>query len=99
MSDTLLTLLTPVDASLSSTEILKHASAMNNILPELAWRIRTFFLPDRDPGPMWALIGRVLLLGFIAAYGWWFHFATMAELGETHKFIHGINLPFHEAGM
>jgi hypothetical protein len=65
---------------------------------ELAWRIRSFFLPERETGPLWALVGRALLLVVITAYGWWFHRATMAELGESPKFIHLINLPFHEAG-
>jgi hypothetical protein len=71
---------------------------MNNLLLEFAWRIRALFFPDREPDSRWALLGRGLLVGFLAVYGWWFHFATMAELGETPKFIHGINLLFHEAG-
>jgi hypothetical protein len=71
---------------------------MSHAWQDYAWRIRAFFLPDRDPDAPSALVGRGLLLGVIAVYGWWFHFATMAELGETQKFIHGINLPFHEAG-
>lgn len=54
--------------------------------------------PNPEPAPLWALVARGLLLVAIAAYGWWFHVASMTELGETPKFIHGINLTFHEAG-
>ena len=64
----------------------------------MAWRVQDFFLPDREPAPIWVLAGRAGLVLGIFGYGWWFHFATMQELGETHKFIHNINLVFHEAG-
>jgi len=71
---------------------------MKGIAASIAGRIRELLVPDRDPEPIWALAGRAVLLAAIAGYGWWFHVATMQELGETHKFIHGINLLFHEAG-
>ena len=71
---------------------------MNDFWIGLTWRAREFFLPEREPAPAWALAGRALLLAGVAAYGWWFHFATMLELGETGKYIHNINLVFHEAG-
>jgi hypothetical protein len=71
---------------------------MNMSWATVTWHLRSLLLPEREPGPIWAVAGRGLLLVFIAAYGWWFHFATMAELGETYKFIHNVNTVFHEAG-
>jgi hypothetical protein len=71
---------------------------MNEFWVSVGWRAREFFLPGRKADLLFVLIGRAVVLAALAAYGAWFHFATMLELGETYKFIHSINLPFHEAG-
>jgi hypothetical protein len=71
---------------------------MTEIWRNLGWRVRELLVPDAEPPSLWALLGRGALLAIVGAYGWWFHWATMGELGETPKFIHLINTPFHEAG-
>lgn len=73
---------------------------MNEFWGNVSWRVTEFFLPERKPGPWWALAGRALLLGFIAAYGWQFHRMTMMQLSDTMggSPLHAVHLVFHEAG-
>ena len=71
---------------------------MSEFWVSAGWRVREFLLPERKADLLFVLLGRAVALAALAAYGAWFHFATMLELGETYKFIHSINLPFHEAG-
>ena len=71
---------------------------MNEFWVSVGWRVREFLLPERKADLLFVLIGRAVVLAALAAYGAWFHLATMLELGETYKFIHSVNLPFHEAG-
>lgn len=71
---------------------------MTEFLGWISYHAGEIFFPERTPDSRATLFGRAVLLIAIAAYGWWFHFASMLELGDTPKFIHGINLIFHEAG-
>jgi hypothetical protein len=73
---------------------------MNEFVASAAWRIHEFFLPEREPGPRWALAGRAVLLGIVVAYGWRFHRLSMRELTDLNGAyaLHLVHLVFHEAG-
>ena len=73
---------------------------MNAFWGNVTWRVTEFFLPERPPAARWALAGRAVLLGVVAAYGWPFHRMTMMQLsdGLGGFALHGVHLIFHEAG-
>ena len=73
---------------------------MNAFWGNVTWRVTEFFLPERKPAARWALAGRTVLLGVVAAYGWPFHRMTMMQLsdGLGGYALHGVHLIFHEAG-
>lgn len=74
---------------------------MTELWANLSWRVTDFFLPERKPAPIWALLGRALLLGLVFAYGWRFHRMTMMQLSDQEEgssVLHLVHLVFHEAG-
>jgi hypothetical protein len=67
-------------------------------LAALGGRIVDLFFPAGRPVSWWAFGGRVAALIVVAAYGWWFHWVPLREIGENPKFIPNVLLVFHEAG-
>lgn len=73
---------------------------MNELCIGVLWRVQEFFLPDRKVEPAWALAGRGLLLGLVAAYSVQFYRMNMMQLTESNGSyaLHVVHLVFHEAG-
>jgi hypothetical protein len=73
---------------------------MNGALANVSWRVTEFFRPEREPRPLWGLLGRALLFVAIALYGWRFFRMSMRELTDLNGAfaLHSVHLVFHEAG-
>jgi hypothetical protein len=73
---------------------------MNDFWAGISWRLADFFFPERKPDPLWALIGRAVLLVGVFLYGWRFFRLSMRELTELNGAyaLHSVHLVFHEAG-
>jgi hypothetical protein len=73
---------------------------MNEFWAGVSWRLTDFFFPERKPEPLWALIGRAVLLVGVFLYGWRFFRLSMRELTELNGAyaLHSVHLVFHEAG-
>jgi hypothetical protein len=73
---------------------------MNAALASISWRVTEFIRPEREPRPLWALVGRSVLFVAIALYGWRFFRLSMRELTDLNGAfaLHSVHLVFHEAG-
>ncbi len=74
---------------------------MNEFWAQVSWRVSDFLFPDGRKTPVWAFVGRGVLLVAVAAYGWRFHRMTMLQLSNPEQggsFLHLVHLVFHEAG-
>ena len=73
---------------------------MNEFWIGALWRLKEFFFPDRKPEPLWALAGRGVLLGIVAAYSVQFYRMSMLQLTDSNGSyaLHAVHLIFHEAG-
>ena len=73
---------------------------MNTTAADLLWRLEDFLFPETKSLPLWALLGRSLLLTALAIYGWRFLFMGMRGLsdGGIGSGLHNVHLVIHEAG-
>jgi hypothetical protein len=73
---------------------------MSELAQHFAWRIANFFVPERSARPLWALVGRAILLVAVAFYAWRFFRLGMRELTDLNGdyALHSVHLVFHEAG-